>query len=50
MGRENGANGGYSNADTCSLHGDLFVFPDTPAEDVSGENVTHLLCQACSGC
>ncbi|KAF2444701.1 hypothetical protein P171DRAFT_484795 [Karstenula rhodostoma CBS 690.94] len=35
---------------TCSLHGDVFVFLDTPAEDLTGETVTSFLCQTCTEC
>ncbi|KAF9740312.1 hypothetical protein PMIN06_011280 [Paraphaeosphaeria minitans] len=37
-------------APTCTLHGDVFVFPDTPAEDLTSETVTSFLCQTCTGC
>jgi hypothetical protein len=39
-----------SSAPTCTLHGDLFVYPDTPAADLTGETVTSFLCQTCTEC
>ncbi|KAF1978310.1 hypothetical protein BU23DRAFT_595538 [Bimuria novae-zelandiae CBS 107.79] len=37
-------------ATTCTTHGDVFVFPDTPADDLTNETVTSYLCQTCTGC
>lgn len=53
---------GYSTADTCTMHGDVFIFPDEPVADLrryttvtgrvvdAGSTVTSLLCQECNGC